>query len=448
MTKEEWLSSPETIKKSRKPYAHFDYRTDISSCAKYICNPGNVATHGFYPFIHYEKDMTKYSGKSGIKPKTRDICYASHIDSCIFQYYSYQLNELYIQRIQADGIFNVPIAYRSDLHKSNIFFSKRAIDFIRASKKSYVMIGDYTHFFDNLDHKYLKKQWCSLLGVEQLPADHYAVYKNITRFCKWELEDLLELNGLDDSKSGRKLLNQQSVVLSQNDFHKYRSHISPKATKGIPQGSPISAMLANVYMLDVDRMISEIVSSYGGLYMRYSDDFIVVLPTEIEADAKASLLSIMELINNTPGLFLEPEKTQFFHYDNGVLVNCGAQIHMGSDTRKSTISFLGFTFDGQKVAIRSKTISKYYYKLYRKVKTITRNGGYTPDGKRISGKNLYERYSVKGANSAKGNFLTYVYCAKKEYGNTELIDRDTKRHMQKIRMALKRGQKSPCGTAE
>lgn len=69
MTKEEWLSSPKTIEKSRKPYAHFDFRCDITSCASYISDPSKISTHSFYPFIHYEKDMTKYSGKSGPKPE-------------------------------------------------------------------------------------------------------------------------------------------------------------------------------------------------------------------------------------------------------------------------------------------------------------------------------------------------------------------------------------------
>ena len=39
------------------------------------------------------------------------------------------------------------------------------------------MIGDFTHFFDNLDHAYLKKQWCSLLECERLPKDHYNVLR-------------------------------------------------------------------------------------------------------------------------------------------------------------------------------------------------------------------------------------------------------------------------------
>lgn len=86
---------------------------------------------------------------------------------------------------------------------------------------------------------------------------------------------------------------------------------------------------------------------------------------------------------------------------------------------KNEIDYLGFTFDGKEITIRDKTISKYYYRLYRKLKTIVKNEGYTPSGKRISCKNLYEKYTVKGAHlkdsngHIKGNFISYVQRAQK-----------------------------------
>ena len=75
--------------------------------------------------------------------------------------------------------------------------------------------------------------------------------------------------------------------------------------------------------------------------------------------------------------------------------------------------------------------------MYRKARGISKMGGYTPDGKRITGKNLYMSYSQKGAKEGHGNFLTYVDRAATEYGPNEAIRRDTKNHMQKIRGALK-----------
>lgn len=186
-----WLSDKKTIQRSKRYYAHFDVRTDIGRMKDYVSNPKAVAAHGFYPFIHYEMDMSKFKRGKGVVPKKRDICYAAHIDRCIYQYYSHILNEKYNERTTCDGISNVAVAYRTNLRKSNIQFSKAAYDFIRKTENCYVMIGDFTHFFDNLDHAYLKKQWCSLLECERLPKDHYNVFKNITSFSQWELTDLL-----------------------------------------------------------------------------------------------------------------------------------------------------------------------------------------------------------------------------------------------------------------
>lgn len=86
-----WLSDKETIRKSKRYYAHFDVKTDIGHVKDYVSNPQCVAMHGFYPFIHYEMDMSKFNKEKGQVPKTRDICYAAHIDRCIYQYYSHIL---------------------------------------------------------------------------------------------------------------------------------------------------------------------------------------------------------------------------------------------------------------------------------------------------------------------------------------------------------------------
>jgi len=150
MTSNDWLNSEDTVKRSRKAYAHFDFRTDVAQQRSYISNSQKIASHGFYPFIHYEQKSVKYKTGAGTKEKIRDICYAAHIDRCIYQYYSFLLNELYNRRVKRDGIDAVAVAYRSNLHKSNIQFAKSAFDYIRKSGQCYIMIGDFTHFFDNL----------------------------------------------------------------------------------------------------------------------------------------------------------------------------------------------------------------------------------------------------------------------------------------------------------
>lgn len=110
--------------------------------------------------------MDKYNKKTGVKPKTREICYAAHMDRCIYQYYSAILNENYNKYLIEQNIESVPVAYRTNLKKSNIHIAHEAFQFIRENKNCLVLIGDFTGFFDSLDHQYLKQQWCKVMGFD------------------------------------------------------------------------------------------------------------------------------------------------------------------------------------------------------------------------------------------------------------------------------------------
>ena len=439
---ENWLTSPKTIEKSKRYYSHFDYRTDISKCGEYISQPKNIETHSFYPFVHYLKDMSKYSrAKKGLKEKHRDICYAAHIDRCIFQYYNFLLNELYNNECDQLGISDVAIAYRTNLKgQSNIDFAKKAIQCIRDSGDCYIMIGDFTKFFDNLDHTYLKSQWCNLLQVSKLPPDHYAVFKNITRFSYVELSDLFTLHNLDNNNAGRRALNEKKRLLTPTELREKKIPIKKNRDAGIPQGSPMSGVLANLYTLEIDKKLHDFVSELNGMYMRYSDDFIVILPHLDECDAIENLKIVSRLFNSSayPGLELQPNKTQYYCFSQSKLENCGLKIDNEADCSNRSLNFLGFTFDGQKVSLRAKTTSKYYQRMRRKAKTISRSKNYTKTGKHISKKNLYEKYSMRGAESKKGNFLTYAKRAQSKFGENELISLVTDRNMKKVRHFLKK----------
>lgn len=76
-------------------------------------------------------------------------------------------------------------------------------------------------------------------------------------------------------------------------------------------------------MLDVDKRIHDAVRELGGMYIRYSDDFMIILPDSPEIDATKELTQISNIMKQAPRLELEPNKTQYFYYANGVLTNCG-----------------------------------------------------------------------------------------------------------------------------
>ena len=60
-------------------------------------------------------------------------------------------------------------------------------------------------------------------------------------------------------------------------YPKNQHYNKEKIQVGIPQGLPISAVLANLYLLDFDKnILDKVVKGKGGFYRRYSDDIIII----------------------------------------------------------------------------------------------------------------------------------------------------------------------------
>ena len=416
-----------------KPYAHFDLRVSLSmpSIRKYVMDRTKIVTHSFYPFIHFEKKNSRY-GKKGPK-KPRELYYCSHLDRCVYQRYAFLLNYQYNIWACENNIDDVAIAYRDSLGKNNIDFAKDAFDAIRSFPQCFILVGDITTFFDNLEHQYLKKMMCEVLGVERLPQDYFSVFKNITRFSSWDWKDIVKAAGENIAERGvRKKINSKETVLTKEQFQKNKKDIKKNISGvGVPQGSPISAVLSNIYMIKFDKDIKRYVTSKGGIYMRYSDDFIIVLPYERDAEIADFTSYIFSYVESMKGLIdLQKEKTSCYTYKDEV-------IYEGD--QPSSINYLGFLFDGKNIRIRPRAITKYYYRMRRKANTIGRSNWTSSKGRRISAKELYSIYS---RNDEKQTFIDY---ARKAKGILKLNDQEAnaliKHHKRKIAMAIKEGQK-------
>lgn len=416
-----------------KPYAHFDLRVSLSmpSIRKYVMDRTKIVTHSFYPFIHFEKKNSRY-GKKGPK-KPRELYYCSHLDRCVYQRYAFLLNYQYNIWACENNIDDVAIAYRDNLGKNNIDFAKDAFDAIRSFPQCFILVGDFTNFFDNLEHQYLKKMMCEVLGVERLPQDYFSVFKNITRFSSWDWKDIVKAAGENIAERGvRKKINSKETVLTKEQFQKNKKDIKKNIFGvGVPQGAPISAVLSNIYMIKFDKDIKRYVTSKGGIYMRYSDDFIIVLPYERDAEIADFTSYIFSYVESMKGLIdLQKEKTSCYTYKDEV-------IYEGD--QPSSINYLGFLFDGKSIRIRPRAITKYYYRMRRKAHTIGRSNWTSSKGRRISAKELYSIYS---RNDEKQTFIDY---ARKAKGILKLNDQEAnaliKHHKRKIAMAIKEGQK-------
>ena len=395
-----------------KPYAHFDLRVSLSmpSIRKYVMDRTKIVTHSFYPFIHFEKKNSRY-GKKGPK-KPRELYYCSHLDRCVYQRYAFLLNCQYNIWACENNIDDVAIAYRDSLGKNNIDFAKDAFDAIRSFPQCFILVGDFTNFFDNLEHQYLKKMMCEVLGVERLPQDYFSVFKNITRFSSWDWKDIVKAAGENIAERGvRKKINSKETVLTKEQFQKNKKDIKKNISGvGVPQGSPISAVLSNIYMIKFDKDIKRYVTSKGGIYMRYSDDFIIVLPYERDAEIADFTSYIFSYVESMKGLIdLQKEKTSCYTYKDEV-------IYEGD--QPSSINYLGFLFDGKNIRIRPRAITKYYYRMRRKANTIGRSNWTSSKGRRISAKELYSIYS---RNDEKQTFIDY---ARKAKGILKLNDQE------------------------
>lgn len=422
-----------------KNYVHFDTRKNVKYYKHKIKDVNWLSKHGFYPFIHFEIKFNKYVYNEGKgkysrekKPKIRDIYYSSHIDRYIYQYYANELNKRYNDIAKKTGINKVSIAYRNQFKgKCNIDFAKEVIEFICKQEKAFIYVADFTKFFDGLDHNYLKSKICTILGSsEKLPLEHYVIFKNITNFTYVEKDDILTHKEItvDELKKLDKIFETSKSFqeFKKNGYlKKHKDSENGKNKKGIPQGSSISAVYSNIYMIDFDRKINQYVTSQNGMYRRYCDDIIIIIPNKSIEEMYSNHLNFIDRVKTSiPNLEINDDKTSKFIYSNGVITGI-------ENTTQDKVDYLGFTFDGKSVSLREKSLFKYYTRMYQKVRVVNKYS--QKYSRKVFRKRLYKLYSHLGANRKKGygNFLTYSYRAH------DIFNKDNKLYKVNIRNQVK-----------
>lgn len=429
-----------------KGYAHFDKRTSLSDfkTRSKVLDPEWVARHGFWPFIHYSVRKGGFKGRKEVpsaepkKKSAREIRYCSHIDRCIYQRYSFLLDCKYNDLAAKVGIDKSAIAYRTNRKKCNIDYAKQAFDFIQSHQQCIILVTDFESFFDNIDHATLKSALCRILDVDKLPADYYAVYKNTTKYREWDWKHLIEICGLSNSRKARKEMNTREVILDIDLFRKHVKQCSKTNPNmfGIPQGSPISAVFSNIYMIHFDQAVKDVASSFEGLYLRYCDDLLFVIPVidKNRKDAFDGIKKVFQCIKAQKGVEIKQEKTDLLFYD--AFNESNKLLHMNNSgclTEKSArLDYLGFSFDGYCRQLRSRTISKYHYRMRRKAKTTALHNRGTI--------NLYGTYSERAILiSGKRSFVDYAKRASAQMGlEDSSVDRIVKQNMEKIAKTINR----------
>jgi hypothetical protein len=389
---------------------------DALKTVKKITNPTFVTHYGFFPLLHtnikerkykkhptipkkrchsyYDEEKKKYAKTVKVRP----LHYANHLDALIFGYYAHQLQDKYDDHLKVESDFSDCItAYRSipipdsNKNKGTIHFAHEAFSEIkrRALKDGEVgvLTFDIKSFFPSLDHPYLQQKWMEIMEFDEMPSDHLAVMKAATRFSfiyKDDLRKFKRTNGRRanfDEKHLAEIGNQKgysAFFSSPRDFREkvkdgeiriYPNSFRNKEKEviGIPQGLPISAVLANLYLLDFDTaMFRQLVTSKNCYYRRYSDDIVLICDIELMEKVK----TIVDDEMNKCRVTLSKAKTETFIFkklDNGKVQ---AQKITPTGIRENLpFTYLGFEFYGDKTLIKSANLAKFYRRMIYAVKS-------------------------------------------------------------------------------
>lgn len=452
-----------------KKYPQFDPYFDFFNLSEQIrtkvADPSlkTIFSHPFLPFVkiltktpryRYQEDKSSYD----LETKIRPISFASHFDSYIYAFYAFALTEKYQEYIRDKKFSECVLAYRTDLNGScNIQFAKEAFNRVKEhlnSTGSCTAIAlDITGYFDNIDHYLLKAKWCKILKLSELPIDQYKVYRSLTQYAyinytsflkhfkidlelkrkegvKWQ--SLLDL--MDDSIAGKALYEKFNFLRAQNlivtNQPKINNKTKEKEFRGIPQGSSMSAVLSNIYLIDFDEYIFRLSKKYGFTYRRYCDDLLIICKSSDYSDVSKLVLDEIEKYK----LVIQPQKAEIinFHKNSKGKVRGFNYKKINKDKAILTpasesnyyksLQYLGFEFNGQDIYIRPGSLSKYFQKMNRRiVKTIMMSYSSKSKSSFIQKKQLYEKYSHLG----KRNFLSYAQdAAKKIYKKSNGILRE------------------------
>lgn len=413
MSLTDWKLRPVDLKN----YPHFDAPISPDEAVKLATDAKRVASHTFYPFMLFNNRWTKFApqGVKG-KEKTRPIRYAARSDAYIFSYYRHQLSKPYEDALQSAGIDNCILAYRKlrtpdGEGKCNIHFAKDAFEQIQKLGNCAVVALDISSFFEHLDHDRLRAMWCKLLGVASLPPDHERVFRAVTQYAVVEKQSVYQrlghfgvkrvdsrgnpINGYltPFNKIPMQLCTgkQFREKIAGGDGSKNLIDLNFKPY-GIPQGSPISDLLANFYLFDFDIAVNAMAKKVGGAYFRYSDDILIVVPG---ADTEGlNVMSDVRKLIGTAGkkLSIKKEKCSVFSFKKKGTAQEFKLIY--GTQGQNGIEYLGFRFDGKKVFLRDSTLSNLYRKIARSTNIAARRAV-----KRYPGKNatyIKARIDIEG----------------------------------------------------
>lgn len=238
----------------KRAYKHFDLPVKANRACELV-EEAYVKKHSFLPLLRYIKSVKRYKYNSETRQRTitykkRPIAYSSHRDACILSCYAEKLHSKLEGKYKDSGISDCVIAYRK-LKKANYDFAAEAFSFARDNSPVKIIAFDVKGFFENLSHPKLKEKLKSLLDQKSLSDDWYKVFRYITKY------HYIDINHIRENKNLTRR-NGMIASIAEVKAEGITFNPNPNGNKGIPQGTPISAVLSNLYMLDFDKEVYQL----------------------------------------------------------------------------------------------------------------------------------------------------------------------------------------------
>jgi hypothetical protein len=216
--------------------------------------------------------MTEEHQRNGTLPLTRPITYTTVLDAGLL----YGLHDWLVD-VAESRLNEVAIAYRP--RRSMVASIRDAVRAIRERRLFAVCVLDVKAFYDSLSWKRLHQV------IETLPADVDV---------KALLHELVEIDVVDK-----------------------RTDKAVPRDRGIPQGLPVSPVLANLFMAhDFDHWVARKLRRLGAVVRRYADDIAIFAPSlKAAEEARKIVFGHIQRL----GLHVKP--------GTGEVINLVPQIH-------------------------------------------------------------------------------------------------------------------------
>jgi RNA-directed DNA polymerase len=207
----------------------------------------------------------------------------------------------------------------------------------------------------------------------------------------------------------------------RGDDGKHLSLINRNMNKfGIPQGSPLSAILSNVYMARFDVACARQFSSMEIFYRRYSDDIIIICSREAAKNALDFIKS--EIAKLGPSMKINDDKTEISEFE---------RLASGVFECDKPVTYLGLTYDGKRTLLRGRTISRYYRRMTYAARQTLRSAKKSSSGKLFL-RGIYRDLTHLG----RRNFYTYAKRASLILGDDSAV-RQLRRHFKILQRKLR-----------